>query len=402
MSDSSLRKAHEPFFPLLNTFPPALSGQGLPTDLFPETTHLMTALVEEGVAPGGVLGVWTQQEPSVYYTTAVGHRRLQPSLQPMQVDTVFDIASVSKIFATATLAAQLVERGWIRWDSPLKRYLPDYPYSDIKLGDLLSHTAGLPAWAPLWQSLREKLGASEGDAIHRLPILQRQNEMRKQVLAIPREVGRGERVTYSDISFLLLGYALEEACGMRLDEAVKRMVWEPMGITGAYYRQIDQSVEEARNEQVAATENCPWRGGVIQGQVHDDNCWSMGGVAGHAGVFARAEDLLRFGVQWLTRYFSVETRRAAWSPVSTPVGATRTLGWDMPSGDMPSTGSIFSRASVGHLGFTGTSLWIDPRQGWVVTLLTNRVHLGRQNIQIREFRNRLHTTLGKELVALKK
>ncbi len=399
---SAPQEGAQRFTPLLPSAPEVFQQVGFSGTEFPETHHLMRALPLEAVAPGGVLGVWSLQCPGQFRLLATGKRRLLPSEQEMEVDTPFDIASVTKVMATASLVAQLVERRWVRWDSPVKRYLSDFPYSDITLADLLSHTAGLPAWSPLWQTLRESLRVNQGDEIFRLPISLRQAEMRRLVLNIPREAPTGERAVYSDISFLLLGYALEEICSAPLDEAVQSLVWNPMGLKGASFRRVNQSVEEARAEAFAATENCPWRGGVIQGQVHDDNCWSMGGVAGHAGVFARAEDVLRFGVEWLTRMFSTHTRSEAWSRVSRPSGCSRTLGWDTPSGEQPAAGQILSPLSVGHLGFTGTSLWIDPVRGWVITLLTNRVHLGRENIKIREFRNRLHTVLARELLALEK
>ncbi len=367
---------------------------------FQKTRQLLQDLVTEGVAPGGVVGVWRASDPGVMLLQAEGHRRIRPSEQSLEVDTVFDIASVTKVFATASLAATLVERRWIRWESPLAAYLPEYPYKDIKLRDLLSHTAGLPAWAPLWQSLRERLHATDGGEIARIPVLARQREMRRLIEAIVPEAQPGERMVYSDICFLLLGFALEEASGMPFEDAVRRLVWEPMGIRGAFFRKVSLGVIEGQNPDVAATEDCPWRGGVLQGQVHDDNCWAMGGVAGHAGAFARAEDLLRFGASWLSHFYSDETRRDAWSRVLSPAGCSRTLGWDTPSGEETSAGRYFSKDSVGHLGFTGTSLWIDPVRGWVVTLLTNRVHFGRENQKIRGFRHRFHTQLAEELLKL--
>ena len=373
--------------------------QEFESELFPKTLEILRNEIREGAAPGGVLGLWQVSQPDRIRLHAEGVRRVHPTSQPLATDTIFDLASVTKVFATASLAAALVERGWIQWNTPLASLLPGYSQRDITLGHLLSHTAGLPAWAPLWQMLREKLGASEGDAICRLPYDLRQAEMRKIVQSIGPEARPGEKMVYSDICFLLLGFALEEATQMPLDQAVKSLVWDPMGLEGPFFRRTTGSVEDSRLDEVAATENCPWRGGVLQGQVHDDNCWSMGGVGGHAGAFARAEDLLRFGVRWLSGQYSSGVVNAAWSKVTPPEGCTRTLGWDTPSGEETSAGKVMSGYTVGHIGYTGTSLWIDPARGWVVTLLTNRVHYGRENIKIRGLRHRLHTALGQELLS---
>lgn len=184
---------------------------------------------------------------------------------------------------------------------------------------------------------------------------------------------------------------------MSLDRAVEDLVWRPMGVKGAYYRKVDRSPLEGREERVAATENCPWRGAVIQGQVHDDNCWAMGGVAGHAGAFGTVMDVLRFASRWCTGFFVAETVSRAWTRVVAPTGCSRTLGWDTPSGESPSVGRLFSQRSVGHLGFTGTSLWIDPDAELAVTLLSNRVHPSRDNIAIRAFRPKIHEAIRADL-----
>lgn len=308
----------------------------------------------------------------------------------MQVDTVFDLASVTKVFATATLAAVLVERGWIRWDQPIRSIFPEHPSRGITLAHLLSHTSGLPWWAPYWERIRARF---EPSPLYEVPFAERQAEMRRLVLATAPEHAPGERAVYSDVSFLLLGFALEEIVGMPLDRAVRELVWEPMGVEGAFYRRVTRSPETDRQGFVAATEDSAWRGGVLQGQVHDDNCWSMGGVAAHAGAFAAVRDVLHFAQRLLGGFLSPRILRAAWSRVPSPPGCERTLGWDTPSGDNPSASRLSSPGTVGHLGFTGTSLWIDPKAGLAVTLLTNRVHPTRDNVRIRDFRPRFHEAL---------
>jgi serine-type D-Ala-D-Ala carboxypeptidase len=361
---------------------------------FPLTWAVLRDGLVQGVAPGFVAGLWQMDKPDRLLVAALGHRRIVPSKLPMEDSTVFDLASVSKVFATATLAALCVDRGVIRWDTSLQSLLPGYRDPDVQLAHLLSHTAGFPAWSPLWVHLRSMFAPRP---LHTISVEDRQREMLNLVLAVEREAVPGERVLYSDISFLLLGFALERALTMPLDQAVGELVWKPMGINGAFYRRVDRDVYSGRLESVAATEECPWRGGILQGQVHDDNCWAMGGFGGHAGAFATADDLLRFSARLVGGFLSRQTLQAAWSRTSRPAGCDRTLGWDTPSPVGSSAGKAFSARSVGHLGYTGTSLWIDPEAGPAAVLLSNRVHPTRDNIRIRALRPRFHDALRADL-----
>jgi CubicO group peptidase (beta-lactamase class C family) len=359
---------------------------------YPRTHAVLEAGVREGVAPGFVAGFWSVRDRRAR-AMAVGQRRLEPSAQPLSVDTVYDLASVTKVMGTAALAARLVDRGWIDWETPLPALLPGSPDREVRLVHLLSHTAGYVAWVPLWERIRARFSGRE---LHRVSVVERQRAMREEVLSIRPEAAPGERCVYSDISFLLLGFALEEVTGLPLDRAVARWVWNPLGIEGAYYSRTTRA-PSAIDDEVAATERCLWRGAVLQGQVHDDNCWSMGGYAGHAGAFGPISSVLEFGARCLSGAFSPAVQQKMWSPVARPSGCRRTPGWDMPSGDLPSLGSRFSPDSVGHLGFTGTSLWIDPTRGLAVSLLSNRVHPSRDNQAIRQLRPRFHDALAEDL-----
>lgn len=370
---------------------------------FPKARAVLEKGIADGVAPGFVAGFWMANDPSHIELFAVGERRLKAkglSSQPMEIDTIFDLASVSKVFATATLAARLVDRGWIDYETPLKAILPSFRMENVQLAHLLSHTAGLPAWAPLYERIRARF---PGLPLESVPVSERQKAMRELVLSVDPDRGIEQKAVYSDICFLLLGFALEEVTGLPLDQAVRKFVWEPMDLfegnrPGPFYRRTNQAAFRARDEKVAATEDCPWRQAVLQGQVHDDNCWSMGGYGGHAGAFGTARDLLLFSKHLLTgRFISRSTLERMWTRVEHPENCERTLGWDTPTGDAPAFGRRFSPRSVGHLGFTGTSLWIDPDQGLAVTLLSNRVHPSRDNIRIRPFRSEFHDALGSDL-----
>lgn len=368
--------------------------------VFPKTFAVVREGIESGVAPGVVAGLWNSNNSGKIHLIAHGLRRRIPTELPMTLETPFDLASVTKVMGTAALAARLVDRGWIDWDTPMRSILPSAKGGDgITLRHLLSHTAGYVAWIPFWEKIRERASRDvPGAPLHSVDILERQRWMREFVFGIAPEAAPGERAVYSDISFLLLGFALEEVTRMPLDRAVRELVWEPMGVNGAFYRRVDRAAKEDVLEKVAATEDCPWRGGVLQGQVHDDNCWSMGGYAGHAGAFGTAADVLQFARACMSGFFSPMTLQVMWTRVARPEGCERTPGWDTPSGPEPSAGRHFGPGSIGHLGFTGTSLWIDPAAGIAVTLLTNRVHPSRENTLIRSFRPRFHDALREDLL----
>jgi CubicO group peptidase (beta-lactamase class C family) len=363
---------------------------------FPRTWSVIKEGIAEGVAPGFVVGLWQKKLPNEFGLAAFGNRRIEPSPLPMLETTIFDLASLTKVFATAPLTALMVERGWLSWNTQVSSILADYPHPSIEIRHLLSHTAGLTAWQPFWERLWKQFAPTP---IYRVPVAQRQKVMRELVLGVAPDFAPGEKCVYSDLSFLILGFVLEELTRLPLDQAVKKWLWEPMGLTGpkfylTHFRHLNSKIWI---EEVAATENCSNRGGILQGQVHDDNCWAMGGYAGHAGVFADAKDILRFVKSLFEGFFSSKTLNAMWSRVSEPQGCERTLGWDTPSGSASSTGSRFSSQSVGHLGFTGTSLWIDLREELAVTLLSARVHPSRENIKIKAFRPKFHDAIRLDL-----
>lgn len=353
--------------------------------------------LRDEVFPGCVAGVWQARSPDIMHYGWGGSRRLRLkglSALPMERNTIFDLASVTKVFGTTGLAMALIERGWIQWDTPVSSILPLFRYPRVTLRQLAAHTSGLPPWFPFFKNIREIFNFEDLETIK---VAERQATMRRLVFGVDLERAPGTKRVYSDIGFLLLGFCLEEVIGLPLDHAVERFFWKPMGLKDAFYVRTVQSAFRMRNEVVAATEDCPWRKSVIQGQVHDDNTWAMGGYAGHAGAFANAETVLTFGKKLLEGYFTREVTRDAWTRVGAPEGCDRTPGWDTPSGEIPAFGSGFSPFSVGHLGFTGTSLWIDPINGIVVTLLTNRVHPSRENQKIKIFRGLFHEALAMDL-----
>ena len=362
---------------------------------YPLTWKELQQGVQDSVAPGFVVGVWEKKNSDSIHIGALGQRRTIPTPEAMHVDTIFDLASVSKVLATTSLCGLLVDRGWLTWDTPVKKIFPFYSWPNIQVRHLLSHTAGLPNWRPLWEQLWKRF---EPEPIWKVSVADRQKGMRDLVFAVAPEAEVGKKVNYSDLTFLTLGFLMEEITQMPLDQTVEKFLFQPMGLSNSSYRHVTSPAFEDRWDDAAATEDCPDRGGVLQGQVHDDNCWAMGGYAGHTGVFTNVVDVLHFSRALFTeRFLSAETLKALWTRASEPPECERTLGWDTPSGSTPSSGSLFSPRSVGHLGFTGTSLWIDLDAELAVALLSNRVHPSRENIKIRDFRPRFHDAIRRDL-----
>ncbi len=314
--------------------------------------------------------------------------------------THFDLASLTKILATTTLAMVKRQKGELNLDANLESLLPEAcakntNLSPITVRSLLAHASGLPAWKPFYEQMRTEFG----DTLPWVSLAQRRSFFDSKLYAEVRESEVGEKVIYSDLGFLILEQVLSRQFEKEINE-----VWSRIPELKFHFRPVNCDSETARfeikkrKESIAMTELCPWRG-LLQGQVHDDNCWSRGGVAGHAGVFGRLEDVKL----WTSAIFSLAivneaTLREFTSEVEGPIGARRGLGFDLSALDgSGSTGFLFSKNTVGHLGFTGTSLWVDLDSGLYAILLTNRVHPDRNDIRIRALRREFHQLVRGEL-----
>ena len=361
---------------------------------FEGTRTVLERAISENWVPGAVAAVWNVQDEGKPWTATLGDRRLEPTREPLEWSTVFDLASLTKPLVTTTLAARLVERGLLDWRTPVRSVLSEAPreWEGIELWHLLSHTAGFQAWSPFWQLLRGRWG----ERLPEVSIRQRQRLVREEVLKERPQAVAGARSLYSDVSFLALGFIIEDVLGMRLDRAWNELGFaarfHPVHRSGAFLQPLEDSC--------AATESSAWRGGVVQGEVHDENCWSMGGVAGHAGLFGSAEQVVEVVDAIFTgKLFSPAIADVVFARVTPSVGDPRTIGWDIPSGESSSAGPVLAarRGVVGHLGFTGTSLWVDRQSGWAFLLLTNRVHLGRDHAGIRQLRPLFHEAAMRDL-----
>lgn len=365
----------------------------------------MDQAVRDSVFPGAVLAV--RLHSSMRCLVATGRLSSDPPGESVQPSTVYDLASLTKPLVTVTSVLLLVQAGRIRLENAIQQYLGELegaPIGQATIRDLLTHSAGLPGWRPLYERLESKgLEMGRGQpAIIRQAVLQ-------LIRDEPLIYGRGERSLYSDLGFILLGLAIERVTSLTLDQQFQRAVAEPLEAQPLLFAPLTASASEqamkhsVHPSKIAPTEWDEWRGRLLHGEVHDENAAAMGGVAGHAGLFGTAEAVLALTGAWLRAHRKQSsildgelvrtfTKRQPDIPQS-----SWALGWDTPSAPS-SSGSFFSPESFGHLGYTGTSIWIDPQRDLEVVLLSNRVHPSRKNDMIRTFRPKIHDLVFEEFV----
>jgi len=359
----------------------------------------MEQALAEGVFPGAALLVAVGGEAVVHRTYGLARRA--GGLQLLTPEARFDLASLSKALATSVAAMVATEEDLIRLHEPLDQTLDlKAPLGKVTPWHLLSHSSGLPAWLPL------HLKAGEAGLLEAPPD-QRRAWMRRQVVETPLDYSPGSRSVYSDLGFMVLEWLLESRTGERLDGYLRRRFYEPLGLLHTGYVDLDAPREAAAaadsSGPFVATERCSWRGRVLQGEVHDHLTWVMGGVCGQAGLFSTAWEVHRVLADLWESWLGVggtlasDTVRRFWRAAAVP-GSCFRLGWDGPSPTgYSAAGRLMDRAAVGHLGFTGCSVWLDPRAGYWLVLLTNRVHPRADNRSIAGFRPKLHDLLAREL-----
>lgn len=311
--------------------------------------------ISEGTVPGAVLLVG--HNGRVIYRKAYGHRALDPRREPMTLDTIFDLASLTKVIATTTAVMQLVERGKMRFNDPVAKYLPEFAQNgkqDITIRQLLTHYSGLPPDLDLktpWQGKQTGYDMAFAETLQDPP---------------------GSRFTYSDINFIVLGALVERVSGETLDEYSKRHIFIPLKMF--HTRFLPPAVWLPKIAPTQYDEN----NHMLRGVVHDPTVRRMGGVAGQAGLFSTADDLAKFAQALLNHGdgilspASVEKMTSPEQPPSAPV--LRGFGWDIDSPYSSNRGDLLPIGGYGHTGFTGTSLWIDPATKTYIILLTNAVH----------------------------
>jgi CubicO group peptidase (beta-lactamase class C family) len=338
---------------------------------FTEARRVLERAIEDRAFPAAVVEVGTPHQP--VWREPFGRLTFAPASPVTQDDTIFDLASLTKVLATSTLAMRVIEQGVLGLDDPVSAHVPlwrDRDSAPVTLRDLLAHCSGLPAHAPLF---REHSGrAAFEDAICATPL-----EYRPRTASI-----------YSDLGFILLGFILEDIAPLpvQFDTLIRQIG----GI-----QELQFHAPAAWRPRTAPTREDDWRGRLLVGEVDDDNAWALGGAAGHAGLFGTAAsvgDMARHLLQILAGGSGVVQRDTLLTFVTRRgdvPGSSRALGWDtmLPTS---SCGTRMSPRAFGHTGFTGTSLWLDPDRGIYVVFLTNRVHPAAGNEAIFKVRPALH------------
>lgn len=334
---------------------------GMHPGLSPLLDSIVDAAIADGAAPGAALAVG--RFGRLIHLKGYGRIDTRADARPVDPETIWDLASLTKVVGTTTAAMMLEEQGRLDLDRTVASYLPQFTDSakaPITVRMLLTHRGGLEAFAPLYREFRGRHQYLE--QINRRPLA-----------AVP-----GTTTIYSDWDLILLQAVIERITAQPLDVFLNQRLFEPLEMQHTTFLP-----HSALRAWIAPTERDANRGGKIWGEVHDPNAWALGGVAGHAGLFSTAQDLAIFAQMMLNEgsYGGVRLLQpgtvARWTAPQF-AGSSRALGWDTPSGKS-SSGRFFGPRSFGHTGYTGTSIWIDPEKGLFVVLLTNRVNPTAEN-----------------------
>jgi beta-N-acetylhexosaminidase len=370
----------------------AVHGSALNETLSDTKLKPAYAVLDRAVAdrafPGGVVAVGYQGQLLVHAFGRQTYDATSPATSPaVTPDTIYDAASLTKAVVTTTLVAMQIEAGRLALDLPVARYIPEWnsgPNPEWRRGvtirHLLTHSSGLPAHKDYYLTAHSK------------------REIVASICDEPLEYAPGTKTIYSDLGFILLGEILERITGRAVDQLALERIFAPLGMTDTMFKP-----SKTLANRIAPTEDdTAFRKRLLRGEVHDENAFAMGGVAGHAGMFATAPDLAAFCQMLLNGGMYAHQRlltRATISLFTAPqalAANTRTLGWMVPTADS-SSGRYFSARSFGHLGFAGTSIWIDPDRQLFVILLTNRVYPTRANDKITAVRPALHDAVMEAL-----
>jgi len=317
--------------------------------------------------PGATIAVGYRD--SVVLLAAVGHYGADDK-RPVTTETIYDLASLTKVIGLTTAAMMLVDQGKLDLDAPVQRYVPAFQGASkerVLIRHLLTHSSGMPAWRPLYAEAKtpeEALALVDTTALLKQP---------------------GDTFVYSDLGAITLTQAVEAITGQRLNDVLDSRLFGPLGMRSTRYLP-----PESWRERIAPTENdTVFRHRLLRGEVHDENAGRLGGVSGHAGLFSTAPDLARFAT-WLLRLRTIDSLhvRDFTHKQGIPPGSSRALGWDTPS-ENSSAGTKMGPNAFGHTGFTGTSIWFDPDRNLFIILLTNRVNPTRANTKIFQVRRRV-------------
>jgi serine-type D-Ala-D-Ala carboxypeptidase len=352
------------------------------------------ALMYQGLSgkvfPGAVLLI--SKKDTVFFIKAYGYANIFTK-RPMAEDTIFDLASLTKPLATTLAIMNLVQENKLDLEQSLGSVLPEFKKTEkeqIKIRHLLSHTSGLPDYRPYYKELAKlPMGSRKGasiDLIAREPLIYQ----------------TGKKELYSDLGFMVLRQIVEHISGKQLGRFVDEAVYKPLASDAGWGLFFPDTDSDLRPGRYAATEFCPWRNKLLEGVVHDENAYVMGGVDGHAGLFGTAGCIHSLLSALLSVYYGFPSTHVFKKDLlkiffERQNNTEKALGFDTPALYNSSCGDFFSRKSVGHLGFTGTSFWMDLERSVIVILLTNRIHPSRDNTKIKAFRPEIHNAIMKSL-----
>ncbi|HET7578136.1 MAG TPA: serine hydrolase domain-containing protein [Bacillales bacterium] len=336
--------------------------------------------VEEKHIPGAAAVVGRYGKIAGTFTAG----QLMAEGPPVRFDTIYDCASLTKVVVTLPLLLKLVELGQVDLNDPVSRYLSEFQEGrkgSITLRQLLTHTSGLKPFVD---------GLFEGwDP----------EEIKQYIYRQDLNYETGTQVVYSDLGFIILGEIISGIYGQSLDEAAKTHIFQPLGMKDSQFNPPGEL-----KDRIAATEFRKDLNRVMRGEVHDERAFALGGVSGHAGLFSTAGDLARYASMWLnkgkidgTSFFSPLTVEGACRNYTSSLNGNRGLGWVLKGDSFDASGDLFSQASFGHTGFTGTSIWMDPETNLFVVLLTNRVHFGRERPVVR-LRRLFHNAVAASVI----
>ncbi|MFQ5708513.1 MAG: glycoside hydrolase family 3 N-terminal domain-containing protein [bacterium] len=341
--------------------------------------------IADSVFPGAQVAV--VRNGKLIASRGFGHLTYDPASPEVTTSTIYDLASVTKVAATTVTAMRLWEQKKILLDIPVSNYLPKYhggAKDKVTLRYLLTHSSGTHWWVDLWNKAKNPEEAY--DYIYQLPL----------------DYTPGDTMIYSDLGIIMVGKVLETVTGTPLDLLTAKMIYKPMGMNNTRF-----NPPKAWYARIAPTEiGGGMKRGLIRGEVHDENAYFLGGVSAHAGLFSTAEDLaalaqmlINGGIYRHQRFFSPATIKYWTTRQHIPAWSDRALGWDTPSDENSSAGDYFSPGSFGHLGFTGTSIWVDPNRKIAIVLLTNRVYPTRTRGGMHQVRRDFHQAAMKALLS---
>lgn len=343
--------------------------------------NIINRAIKDKAFPGCVVLVW--KEGKIIYEKPFGHFTYEINSREVQKNTIYDLASLTKVVATTTAAMICYDRKLLSLDDPVTKYIPSFNTNgkeNITIKNLLLHNSGLPAWKKLYGQ-----GLSAEDII-------------REIYSSELEYKPGTKYVYSDLGMIILGKIIEKVSGTSLDKFCKDEIFVPLEMNSTFFVPSDSI-----KQYCAPTEKDDyWRMKTLQGEVHDETSSLLGGVAGNAGLFSTAEDISRLITVLMNNGRSGGSEFIKSSTIDMFIKkysdeSTRALGWDTKSDSGSSAGKYFSKNSFGHTGFTGTSIWADPERNLFVVFLTNRVYPTRKNSKILSIRPLLHDAVIKSL-----